>query len=172
MFIPYKVDVPFDNQPVMNWLVFVGVILAFVLQVAAVVEEVGGEFTAVEQAEEEKGAEGGIGRFILDGWKVTGLFGHMWLHGGLVHLIGNLIFLWLFGNAVCSKIGNIVYLPVYVLLGLVAAVSHLIFIGGPMIGASGAINGIVGMYLVFFPENSISCLFVLYFHPVSVSGYW
>ncbi|MHC4570747.1 MAG: rhomboid family intramembrane serine protease [Planctomycetota bacterium] len=178
MFIPYKVDVPFDNRPVMNWLVFVGVILAFVLQVAAVMEEVTSEFTVVEKPvegqPEEQAAEGKVGRFVLDGWKITGLFGHMWLHGGLFHLIGNLIFLWLFGNAVCSKIGSVFYLPVYVVLGLVAAVSHLIFIGGPMIGASGAINGIVGMYLVFFPENSISCFFVLFFHPVSfsISGYW
>ena len=179
MFIPYNVDVPFDNRPVMNWLVFVGVILAFVLQIAAVVGGASDEFTVVEdgvegQAEEKQAAEGGIGRFVLNGWKITGLFGHMWLHGGLFHLIGNLIFLWLFGNAVCSKVGNIVYLPLYVFLGLVAAVSHLIFNSGPMIGASGAINGIVGMYLVFFPENSISCLFFLFFHPVtfSVSGYW
>ena len=73
MFIPYKVDVPFDNQPVMNWLVFVGVILAFVLQVAAVVGEVGGEFTSVEQAEEEKGAEGG-GRAVYFGWLESNWF--------------------------------------------------------------------------------------------------
>jgi len=194
VFIPYKVDVPFDNRPVMNWLVFAGVILAFGLQVAAVVQEVTEglavekqavekqavekqaveEQTVERQAKEEQAAKGKVGRFVLDGWKITGLFGHMWLHGGLFHLIGNLIFLWLFGNAVCSKIGNIFYLPAYVVLGLIAAVSHLIFIGGPMIGASGAINGIVGMYLVFFPENSISCFFFLFFHPVtfSISGYW
>jgi hypothetical protein len=98
----------------------------------------------------------------------------MWLHAGLLHLLGNLLFLWLFGNAVCSKIGNVFYLPVYIALGLIAAASHLIFNGGAAIGASGAINGIVGMYLVFFPENSMSCFFLLFFRPIffSISGFW
>jgi len=63
---------------------------------------------------------------------------------------------------------------VYVVLGLIAGISHLVFSDAPVIGSSGAINGIVGMYLVFFPENSISCFFLLLFRPItfSVSGYW
>lgn len=169
MFTPYRVDVPFDHRPVMNWLVFAGVILAFGFQIAAVTVQ-----SAQGTMLPEEAAARTIGPFVLDGWGISGLLGHMWLHGGLFHLIGNLIFLWLFGNAVCSKIGNVWYLPIYIGLGLIAAVSHLVFEGGSMIGASGAINGIVGMYLVFFPENSISCFFLLFFRPVtfSVSGYW
>ncbi len=142
MFIPYRVDVPFNHRPVMNWLVVTGVIVVFVLQLQA--------SGATQEA---------LYSFVLDGWGIKGLFGYMWLHGGILHLIGNLIFLWLFGNAVCSKIGNVFYLPVYVGLGLIAATSHLIFSDGRAVGASGAINGIVGMYLVFFPENSMSCFF-------------
>ena len=84
----------------------------------------------------------------------------MWLHVGLIHLVGSIIFLWLFGNAVCSKIGNIFYLPIYVGLGLIAAASHNIFSNGTVIGASDAINDIVGMYLVFFPENAMDCFFL------------
>lgn len=154
MFLPYKVDVPLDHRPVINWLIFCGAILAFIWQI----------FTPIEQ----------VKALFLDGWGIGGLFGHMWLHGGIGHIVGNMIFLWLFGNAVCSKIGNIVYLPVYLSLGLLAAISHLIFRGGPMIGASGAINGIVGMYLVFFPKNSISCFMMLIFQPIffSISGFW
>ena len=149
----------------MNWLVVAGVIVAFFFQVMAMADS-----TGLEK----------VNSFVLDGWGIRGIFGHMWLHAGLFHLIGNLIFLWLFGNAVCSKIGNVLYLPVYVGLGLVAAASHQILVGGSAIGASGAINGIVGMYLVFFPENSISFVFLLFFPPFfifrpfffSVSGYW
>jgi len=154
MFIPYSVDVPFNHRPVMNWLITAALVLIFAAEIT--------------------GARTTIDRFVLDGWGLTGLFGHMWLHAGIIHLIGNLIFLWLFGNAVCSKIGNLLYLPVYVGLGLIAGISHLIFSSGSVVGASGAINGIVGMYLVFFPENSISCFFFLFFRPVtfSVSGYW
>jgi len=164
MFIPYSVDVPFDRKPVMNWLICALVLLAFFAEIATVSHGVSAEENSQQT----------IGRFVLNGWRITGLFGYMWLHKGIIHLIGNLIFLWLFGNAVCSKIGNVLYAPVYIGLGLIAAFSHLLFIGGPAIGASGAINGIVGMYLVFFPENSISCLIFIFFRPFtfSVSGYW
>jgi len=163
MFIPYRVDVPFNHRPVMNWFVVTGVIVVFILQIQ----------TLNNQAAQET-----MRRFVLDGWGLSGLFGHMWLHAGLLHLIGNLIFLWLFGNAVCSKLGNVLYLPVYVGLGLIAAASHVIFCGGTAVGASGAINGIVGMYLVFFPQNVISCffwlIFLFTFRPIvfCVSGFW
>lgn len=168
MFIPYSVDVPFDRRPVMNWLICGLVLLAFFFQVKTALNQTDHPFII------QNGPQQTISRFVLDGWGVTGLFGHMWIHGGIFHLLGNLIFLWLFGNAVCSKIGNILYAPVYIGLGLVAGISHLLFSGGSVAGASGAINGIVGMYLVFFPQNNISCFFLLFFRPItfSVSGYW
>lgn len=187
MFTPYQVDVPFDHRPVMNWIVFAAVILAFILQMSkqpqanrVIREEYNkrvaeGEHRvqAMKKAR-ESALENTVYRFALKGWRLQGLLGHMWLHGGLFHLIGNLIFLWLFGNAVCSKIGNLFYLPAYLLLGIIAGISHILFSSGIAIGASGAINGIVGMYLVFFPENTISCFFILLYYPYrfSVSGYW
>jgi membrane associated rhomboid family serine protease len=103
---------------------------------------------------------GEIRPYMLDGLTLKGLFGHMWLHGGIVHLLGNMLFLWIFGNAICAKIGNLRYIPVYIGMGLIAGISHLIFVGGSMLGASGAINGIVGMFLVLFPQNEITCYFV------------
>ncbi len=116
--------------------------------------------------------------FILDGCKIKGLFGHIWLHGGLIHLLGNLLFLWIFGNAVCAKIGNMAYVPIYIILGILAGIAHLVFHGGPVIGASGAIMGVVGMYLVFFFENDITCFFLwIYFfrpivRPFTLSSFW
>ena len=101
--------------------------------------------------------------FILNGWTIKGLLGHIWLHGGVLHLLGNMLFLWIFGNAVCAKIGNIRYLLIYLGLGIIAGITHLIFTGGSVLGASGAIYGIVGMYLAFFPENEITCYFVMWF---------
>jgi membrane associated rhomboid family serine protease len=117
-----------------------------------------------------------MARFVLNGWGI-GLFTYIWLHGGIlkgtVRLIGNLIFLWPFGNAVCSKLGNKLYLLVYLGFGLLAGVIHLLLGVGPAIGACGVISGIVGMYIVIFPENTISCFFALP-RPmaVSISGYW
>ena len=182
MFIPYRVDVPFNHRPVVNWVVVAGVILVFCMQLPdlraysnqpiVITADPNSESGFAFEAPEERG--GITGRWLLDGWGVRGLFGHMWLHGGVLHLIGNLIFLWLFGNAVCSKIGNALYLPIYVLCGLAAAFSHLLFSDVPALGASGAINGMVGMYLVFFPENSISCFFIFYFRPwwFTVRSFW
>ena len=135
------------------------------------------EFDDEEFVEEHSGLAPNsiLGKWALKGWGIRGLFGHMWLHGGFLHIIGNLIFLWVFGNAVCAKISNKIYLPMYIVFGLIAGLSHLIFSGGAMIGASGAINGVVGMFLVFFPENEVNCLWVLflpYVRRISVSSYW
>jgi len=190
--IPYAVDAPFDRQPVVNWLILGGVVLVFALQVVtgekqvieAPLEAIEAPLELIEAPiakekvtkkgiDEKQAVTGPMGRFVLDGWGIEGLLGHMWLHINIICMIGSLVFLWPFGNAVCSKIGNGVYLPIYVVLGLLAGVSHLILGGGPAVGASAAISGIVGMYLVFFPENLISCFFLVP-HPVtfSISGSW
>jgi membrane associated rhomboid family serine protease len=196
VFIPYEVDAPFDRQPVVNWLVLGGIILVFALQVVTSekqatekprkaieepIEEVikvptVEEGAAEKQVDKKQAVTGPMARFVLNGWG-TGLFTYIWLHGGIargtVRLIGNLIFLWPFGNAVCSKLGNKLYLLVYLGFGLLAGVIHLILGSEAAIGACGAISGIVGMYIVLFPENSISCFFLLP-RPMaaSISGYW
>jgi membrane associated rhomboid family serine protease len=170
VFIPYRVDVPFNYRPVMNWIVVALVIFIFSIQRAEINQVKNRQISLNEYKENSITMQ-----YLLKGWSIKGLFGHMWLHGGIMHIVGNLIFLWLFGNAVCSKIGNLFYLPIYVILGMIAAICHLLFFSDiPILGASGAINGIVGMYLVFFPENSISCFFILLFRPVwfTVRSFW
>jgi membrane associated rhomboid family serine protease len=195
MFIPYEVDAPFDHRPVVNWLVILGIILVFVLQVATSEKQVAEKSkkevespeevlrvptveneVATKQVEKKQAVTGPMARFALNGWGI-GLFTYIWLHGGVlkgtVRLIGNLIFLWPFGNAVCSKLGNKLYLLVYLGFGLLAGVTHLLLGVGPAIGACGVISGIVGIYIVLFPEDTISCFF-LFPRPmaVSISGYW
>lgn len=165
----------------MNWLIIAALVVVFVLQVLTLMKQESkpqaiqspllGERVDVEPPPEPPFQE-----YILHDWDIKGLFGHMWLHGGIIHLLGNVLFLWIFGNAVCAKIGNAVYLPIYLGFGLFAAVAHLIFAGGSVLGASGAIYGIVGMYLVFFVENDITCYFMWIFllRPVgfTMSSYW
>jgi membrane associated rhomboid family serine protease len=113
-------------------------------------------------------------RFILQGWSVTELAGYMWFHIGYLHVISNLVFLWVFGNAVCSKLGNGLYLLVYMSGGLAAGIAHLIFDGRPVLGASGALNAVIGIYLVLYPFHSIRCLFifVIYLRRFSIAGFW
>jgi membrane associated rhomboid family serine protease len=196
MFIPYEVDASFDHRPVVNWLVILGIILVFVLQVVTSEKQVAEKSkkgietpieevlrvptveneVATKQVEKKQTVTGPMARFALNGWGI-GLFTYIWLHGGVlkgtVRLIGNLIFLWPFGNAVCAKLGNKLYLLVYLGFGLLAGVIHLILSSEAAIGACGVISGIVGIYIVLFPEDTISCFF-LFPRPmaVSISGYW
>lgn len=83
---------------------------------------------------------------------------HAFLHADLVHLAGNMLFLLVFGTRVNALIGNIATAVVYPLLAVGAALAHLYFDGsdgGAMLGASGAIMGLAGMYLLFFPVNTV-----------------
>lgn len=154
LFLPYKVDVQSSRKPFANYLVMVAIVAVFVLQ----------------QIYPEQRTE----PFVLKGWSVKGLLGYMWLHADYIHIIGNLVFLWVFGNAVCAKIGNVLYLPVYIATGLLAAVIHLTFDDRMAVGASGAVYGIFGAYFVLFPYNSIKCFFwfLAYMRRFSIAGFW
>jgi len=118
--------------------------------------------------------EAGIEVFVLQDWNLPGMIGHVFLHGGPLHLAGNMLFLWAFGNAVCAKLSNFTYLAVFFALAILSATVHLMFDGRPAIGASGAINGVVGLFLVYFPRNNIRCFewFFFRFGTFSVSSIW
>jgi membrane associated rhomboid family serine protease len=85
----------------------------------------------------------------------------MFLHGGWLHLGGNMLFLWIFGNNVEDVLGPVRYLAFYVLGGLAAAVTYLVFNASsvvPVLGASGAIAAVMGAYLAWFPRAKILTL--------------
>jgi len=89
-----------------------------------------------------------LNSLILDRWSFTAIFCHMWLHAGLMHALWNLIALWVFGRCVCLRIGNVNYPLAYLFVGIVSAIVHIVYDGRPAIGASGAVMGILGMYVV------------------------
>lgn len=115
-----------------------------------------------------------INLMILDGWAPAGLIGHLFLHADFFHFFFNMLYLWVFGNAVCETTGNLRYCAMYLAAGLLAASVHNLFDGSPAVGASGAINGIIGFYLILFPTNKISCCYWILFKlgVVEVTGYW
>src|ERR1044072_7029750 len=125
MFLPWKIETIFKHWPVATLIIM-----------AAIVGMFGYGFTAQTST---------LHALVLGATSLLGLLGHMFLHGGWLHLAGNLLFLWVFGNAVCAMVSNLVYPLLFVIFGVVAAAAHLAFDGSPAIGASGAINGIVGM---------------------------
>ena len=85
----------------------------------------------------------------------------MFMHGGWAHIIGNMLFLWVFGDNVEDAFGHLGYLVFYLLTGLAASAAHIILNPGspiPSVGASGAISGVLGAYLIFYGSNSIRVL--------------
>lgn len=102
----------------------------------------------------------------------------MFLHGGLLHLAGNMLFLWVFGDNVEDALGHFRYLMFYFACGIAAGLLH-IFInlhsGLPALGASGAISGVMGAYLVLFPRSRVLTLVFVILVPlpaVLVLGWW
>jgi len=85
---------------------------------------------------------------ILENTSFTALLGHFWLHADLVHIISNLVLLAVFGRHICIKTGHAKYFLVYIALGFASAGAHILLDGRPVIGASGAISGILGLAVV------------------------
>src|SRR5271154_256878 len=89
----------------------------------------------------------------------------MFLHGGFLHIIGNMLFLWVFGGNVEDRLGHVPYLAFYIVCGIASGISEVAFSWGshiPSIGASGAISGVLGAYIVFFPRSRILTLIPLF----------
>jgi membrane associated rhomboid family serine protease len=106
----------------------------------------------------------------------------MFLHGGWLHILGNMLFLWVFGGNVEDRLGHSRYLAFYFMCGVGSAVTHILVNWGstvPTIGASGAISGVMGAYIVLFPRSRVLTLvpLVIFFFTVRLPallmiGYW
>ncbi len=98
----------------------------------------------------------------------------MFLHGGFGHLLSNMWFLWIFGNNVEEAFGSLGYLLLYLVAGVVATTTFVLANTEatiPMIGASGAIAGVLGAYLVLFPTHRVLTLFLFFFVQVPAGAY-
>ena len=113
---------------------------------------------------------------------VLAMFTSMFLHGGWLHLLGNMLYLWIFGNNVEDRMGRLRFLVFYLLGGVAAGLAQTAVDPGsavPMVGASGAISAALGAYLVLFPRARIqSLVFLGFFYQliavpsVIVLGFW
>ena len=116
------------------------------------------------------------------GRQASHLITSMFLHGGWMHLIGNMWFLWIFGNNVEDSMGRLRFVAFYLLTGLAAASGQVITSPDsivPMVGASGAISGVMGAYLVLYPRVRVYALIPIFIFFTSISlpawamlGYW
>ncbi|HET6650734.1 MAG TPA: rhomboid family intramembrane serine protease [Candidatus Limnocylindria bacterium] len=97
------------------------------------------------------------------------LFSSIFMHGGWLHLGGNMLFLWIFGDNVEHRIGHVLYLVFYLAVGVVASVAQILTNTDsiiPTLGASGAISGVLGAYLVMFPTNRVTVFLFRFLMPV------
>jgi membrane associated rhomboid family serine protease len=122
----------------------------------------------------------GLGVTALPVWLT--LITSMFMHGGLAHLGGNMLYLWIFGDNIEDRLGHVRYFFFYLLCGIIASLTHVctdyIFNENhliPTLGASGAISGVLGGYLLLFPTRSVTVFFIFIFIRVPafiVLGAW
>jgi membrane associated rhomboid family serine protease len=147
MFIPIGDDNPTERKPFLNYAFIALNVIAFGLQQAAT-------------------PENEIKWMMVPGkldWPT--LFTSMFMHANLIHLIGNMLFLWIFGDNVEDRLGHIWYVIFYVGCGLAADAAHIA--GNPKslihtLGASGAVSGVMGAYIVLYPRHHIKTFVWLY----------
>lgn len=105
-----------------------------------------------------------VPQFVMSGENLPTLITHMFLHGGWMHLAGNMLFLWIFGDNLEYLLGHAKFLMFYVLAGLAAAALQIAVdpaSQAPMVGASGAIAGVLGGYLLMFPRARVDVVIIL-----------
>ncbi|HVP84811.1 MAG TPA: rhomboid family intramembrane serine protease [Rhizomicrobium sp.] len=180
--IPISDDNPVRITPFVNWLLIALCVAAFAWQLS-----LGSQEEAVTNA------LGFIPATLLDPSLAPSLalgvpaqltiLTSMFLHGGLLHLGGNMLYLWIFGNNVEDAMGHVRYLLFYLASGIAAALTMAFVNAGsqvPMIGASGAISGVLGAYVLLYPRAKIRVLVplgIIIFYPFRISaifvvGFW
>jgi len=167
MFFPYKDDNPRILVPYVTYGIIGLNIFIFLFQVG------------LGQANQNLIRHFGL---IRAHWSLISLFTSMFLHGGFAHLLGNMWFLWIFGDNVESALGHVRYLIFYFLCGIGAAVAQTtINLDStiPMVGASGAISGVLAAYMIQYPKARVHVFMFLFiffttFHVPAfvVIGFW
>ncbi|MBP1747675.1 MAG: Rhomboid family protein [Deltaproteobacteria bacterium] len=105
-----------------------------------------------------------VSRHDLLPYNVMTIFTSMFIHGGFLHIIGNMLYLWIFGNNIEDRLGHIGFFFFYIVSGICAALFQLFYDPSseiPMIGASGAVSGVLGAYLVCYPYARIKTILII-----------
>jgi membrane associated rhomboid family serine protease len=181
--IPLRDRNPTRRTPVVTISLIVACIAAFALELS--ITAAGGD-AALERFFEHWGAVPADITSALEsgsfGQATLGMVTSMFLHGGWLHLLGNMLFLWIFGNNVEDRVGRIPFLIFYLVGGIAAALTQVVIDPHstvPLVGASGAIAAALGAYIVLFPGARIlSLVFLGFFYQllevpaVVILGFW
>ncbi len=148
--IPIRDEIPTRRVPIVNYLLITINILVFVLMWLAGPYQ---ESLVYQFAMIPLNFMNGV-----DLGDVVNIFTSMFMHAGLAHIAGNMLYLWIFGDNVEDRLGHIRYLFFYLVGGLLASLAHILTNPGsqvPTVGASGAIAAVLGAYLVLYPQSRI-----------------
>ena len=176
-FLPYKDDNPTRSFPIVNWLIIAGNLWVFFAwqfplapsQQAAYFSSFGFIPATFFGNLMQPSIQG-------TGWEWFTVFSSMFSHGGVAHLLGNMLFLYLYGDNLEDALGKIRYLIFYLGCGFIAALTQA-FLNPvsqiPMVGASGAISGVIGGYLLLYPRANIRVFYwiILFIGRIMVPAY-
>jgi rhomboid family protein len=158
--IPLKDMTPRRSFPVMTLLLIAANVFVFIHQIT-LPGPAGDAFVNAYGLVPWKISQALAGHHYTFEQALIPLFTCMFLHGGFLHIIGNMWFLWIFGANVEDRMGPLPYLAFYLICGMGSGISQVAFSWGshiPSIGASGAISGVLGAYIVLFPKSRILTL--------------
>jgi len=160
---PIRDSIPTKRFPIVNVSLMALNVLVFLFQISLTDAELEA-FIFTYGVVPERFADAGLGGIGL----YFPILSSMFMHGGWLHLIGNVWTLYIFGDNVEDRMGRGQYLAFYLLCGLLATGTHLFFNWGspiPVIGASGAISGVMGAYLLLCPKSRITMLLPIFYIP-------
>jgi membrane associated rhomboid family serine protease len=167
--IPIRDTNQSETYPVVNNCIIAVTVLAFVIELAQ--GQSLKEFIYYYGLVPARYTEPQIATYFTTGQQVLPFFTFMFLHGGFLHLLGNTWFLYIFGDNVEDRLGHLRYLCFYLLCGLASGASQLVInwhSNIPTIGASGAIAGVMGAYLILYPRAKVLTLIPIFFLPYFV----
>ena len=159
--LPLKDENPVRSTPVVTFLLIAANVLAFLYELQLGFDSVGLERFMDRYAFDYGAFASGLSYGGPSLAVVTPLFTHMFLHAGWLHLGGNMLYLWVFGNNVEDTLGALRFLVFYLACGIAAALGQGLLAPAPMVGASGAVAGVLGAYLILFPSARVSTLVFL-----------
>lgn len=177
MFVPLYDDNSLKsiNFQYMTVLLIAANVAVYLLQQGGMPVAAVASFGVIPAELREVGLSGGVGSGPFNQLAVPEsytLISYMFFHGDLMHLIGNMLFLWVFGDNVEDAVGHLKFLAFYLLCGVAAALAHSIAMPDsprPLIGASGAVAGVIAAYLMLHPKVRVWVL-ALKFLPLQISA--
>ncbi|OHB61056.1 MAG: hypothetical protein A2168_08485 [Planctomycetes bacterium RBG_13_50_24] len=158
MLLPIRTSIQPRRTPYANYALVAVNVAIFLLSFFPHVEAFGGDTEYIRNWANQFVLDPRPGHLFL--WQFVS---YAFLHAGLMHIVGNMFFLYLFGNNVNDKLGHIGYLSFYLAGAVFSGIGHTLLSGSSVLGASGAVAAVTGAYLVLFPQTLITVIYWFFF---------